>query len=248
MKTIAIINQKGGVGKSTTAEALAAGLKRLGFKTLAVDLDAQCNLTRTAAAGNDVTILDVLRGNVPAGEAVQETALADVIAGDISINKLEQEVESTGKEYRLKEALDTLSGAYDYAIVDTPPALSFLTINALTASDIVVIPAEADIYALEGIISLAGTISAVKKYTNPNLNIAGILLTKYSGRTILTKDLTSVAENIAAQLGTKVFNSKIRQSITIREAQAMKQSIFAYAPKSKVAADYSAFIDEMIKG
>lgn len=242
MKTVVVANQKGGVGKSTTAEALAAGLKLEGYKVLAVDMDAQCNLTRTACVEAEHTILDVLKGEAGISEAIQKAELADVLAGDMYINNLER----TGKEYRLKEALEALAKKYDYIIIDTPPALGFLTINALTAADSVVIPAEADIYALEGIVSLAGTISAVKKYTNPKVKIEGILLTKYSGRTLLTKDLTATAENIAAQLQTKVFNARIRQSVTIREAQAMRKSIFAYAPKSKVAADYKAFIDELL--
>lgn len=249
MEVLAIINQKGGIGKTTTAEALTAGLTLKGYKVLAIDLDAQMNFSRTAAAEHDSpTALDVLTGEATAADAIQPGSFCEIITGDRNINRLEKMIQDTGKEYRLQEALAPIKKQYDYIVIDTPPALSLLTINALTACTGVIIPAEADIYALEGITALADTIATIKKYTNPALKIKGILLTKYSDRTILSRDLAKAAEQVAAKLKTKLFKATIRNAVAIKEAQVMKRSIFDYAPKSKVAADYMAFIDELLEG
>ena len=164
-KTLAIINQKGGVGKSTTALMLAAGLSLKGFSVLSIDLDAQSNLTYTAGAKTDgATALGVLTGEIKAGDAVQHTESGDIIPASKALAGADAFITDTGKEYRLKEALEPVAGQYDYIIVDTPPALGILTINALTACNSVIIPAQADIYSLQGIEQLAETMKPVKKY------------------------------------------------------------------------------------
>ena len=243
-KIYAVINQKGGVGKSTTAEALTAGLSLKGFKCLAIDLDAQGNFSYTAKAKTDgATALGVLMGEVKIQDAIQHTSRGDIIAASKALSGADAFITNTGKEYRLKEALESLQGAYDYIVIDTPPALGILTINALTACNSVIIPAQADIYSLQGIEQLAGTIKPVKKYCNPSLKISGILLTRYSPRAVLSRE---IAEQLAARLKTKVFKTAIRENISVKEAQISQQSIFDYAPNSNAAKDYTAFIDELI--
>ena len=246
-KIYAVINQKGGVGKSTTAEALTAGLSLKGFKCLAIDLDAQCNMSYTAKARIDgATALGVLMGEVKPQDAIQQTCSGDIIAASKALSGADAFITNTGKEYRLKEALESLQGAYDYIVIDTPPALGILTINALTACHSVIIPAQADIYSLQGIDQLSDTMQPVKKYCNPSLNISGILLTRYSPRAVLSREVAEIAEQLAARLKTKVFKTAIRENISVKEAQISQQSIFDYAPNSNAAKDYTAFIDELI--
>ena len=130
--------------------------------------------------------------------------------------------------------------------MDTPPALGILTINALTACDSVIIPAQADIYSLQGVEQLAETIKPVKKYTNPTLTIEGILLTRYSPRSVLSREVAELAEQLAAKLGTRLFKTTIREAIAVKEAQISQRSLFSYAPKAKVTEDYSRFIAEIL--
>ena len=244
MNTIAIINQKGGVGKSTTVQALAAGLTKAGKKVLSVDLDRQRNLTQTAGIEATATVLDVMTGRAAATDAIKPSHLGDVMAADTALNSLEQQIPAKRKEYVLKGILEPLKGKYDFIIIDTPPALGLLTVNALTAADSIIIPAGADIYSLQGISDLSETIAIVKQYTNPALTIKGILLTRYSGRNVLSRDLSAAAADIAEQLQTKVFTATIRQAIAVQEAQTMRQNLFDYAPRAKVTADYKAFVAE----
>lgn len=246
-KTIAIINQKGGVGKSTTAEALAAGLSLKGYKTLSIDLDAQANLTYTSGAKTDgATALGVLTGEVKPKEAIQHTPSGDIIAANKALAGADAFIADTGKEYKLKEALESIKADYDYIIIDTPPALGILTVNALTACDSVVIPAQADIYSLQGVEQLAETMKPVKKYCNPALSIEGILLTRYSPRSVLSREVAELAEQLAAKLGTKLFKTTIRENIAVKEAQISQQSLYSYAPKAKATEDYTAFISELL--
>ena len=153
---------------------------------------------------------------------------------------------ATGKEYRLKEALQALKGKYDYCIVDTPPALGILTVNALTAATGAIIPAQADIFSLQGIGQLGGTLDAVKKYCNPDLSVMGILLTRYNDRAVIGREAAEMTERTAGQLGTKLFTARIRECTAIKEAQARRQSIYSYAPKSNAAADYAALVAEIM--
>lgn len=248
-KTIvyAVLNQKGGVGKTTTAAALWAGLHSKGYKVLAVDLDAQANFSFNAGADtNGLTSLDLLTGEAKAEDVIQHTENGDIIPASHALAGADSTITQTGKEYRLKEALEPVKDIYDYIILDTPPALGILTINALAACSNVVIPAQADIFSLQGIEQLAGTIEPVKKYCNNELEISGILLTRYNSRSVLSKEVAEMAEQLAAKLGTKLFKTAIREAISIKEAQISQQSIFEYAGKSNVALDYLAFIEELV--
>lgn len=247
MEVIAIVNRKGGVGKTATAQALGAGLIRKGYSVLYVDLDSQTNLTYgLGAAAGRLNSMDVLTGSATAQAAIQHTPQGDVIAGSEALAGADTAIDGTGKEYRLREALEGLQ--YDYIIIDTPAQLGTLTVNALTAADSVVIPVQAEVYSLQGIGQLSKAIDAVKKYCNHNLRIRGILITRYNGRAIISRDMLSNLEDAAAQLQTRLYSTPIRECVSIKEAQAQQQDIFSYAPRSNAAKDYAAFLEEFIKG
>lgn len=247
MNTIAVINQKGGVGKSTTALAIGAGLTLKGYSVLYVDLDAQGNLSYTLGATiQGYNALGVLQRPETITEEIQHTEQGDIIASSPSLAGADATITETGKEYRLKEALETISGKYDYCVIDTPPALSILTINALVACNGAIIPAQADIYSLQGISQLNSTIETIKRYCNKDLYIMGIVLTRYSSRSIISREVAEMLEQTAEQLHTKLYKAKIRECTAIKEAQATRQNIFAYAPKSNATEDYKALVDEII--
>lgn len=247
MKTIAIANRKGGVGKSTTAAALISGLTRKGYRVLGVDLDAQRNLSSTMRGKGEKTIMGVLTGEITAIEAVKHTEEGDIIPASKALSGADAALTETGKEYRLREALEPLQQAYDYCVIDCPPALGILTINALTAADGVIIPAGADLYSLEGIEDLYEAIEPVRKYCNPKLTIMGVLLTRYNPRSILSRDATTLAEKLASKIGTTVFNATIREGVAVKEAQITQKSLFTYAPKANVTGDYRALIEEVLE-
>lgn len=247
MRTIAIVNQKGGVGKSTTAGALVSGLTLRGKRALVIDLDAQGNLSSTMnGESTGASILEVLKEEVPAIEAIQHTKNGDIIVSHKALSGADTILTMTGKEYRLSEALESISSKYDYVILDSPPALGILTVNALTAADSVVIPAQADIYSIQGIEQVATTIQPVKKYCNPKVRIEGILLTRYTPRAVLSKEVATLMEQLAAKLETKLFKTTIREAVAVKEAQISRKSLFEYAPKANVTEDYVRFIDELL--
>ena len=247
MHIYAVINQKGGVRKTTTVSAVVGGLKLGNNRVLAVDLDPQGNLSFSfGVEPNGKNALGLLTGELRAADAVVHTEQGDVIPGGHALSGADAFITDTGKEYRLKETLAGLESQYDYIVIDTPPALGILTVNALTACTSVIIPAQADIYSLQGIEQLGETVSAVKKYCNTELYIEGILLTRYNPRSVLSRDILSFMEQMAVRLETKVFDAKIREAVSIREAQMLRQDIFSYAAKSNVATDYSAFINELL--
>lgn len=243
---IAVVNHKGGVAKSTTAAAIMGGLQEKGCSALAIDLDPQCNLSLIMGADTKGgTIFGALTEEVKASDIVQHTAQGDIIAGSKSLAAADATIKDTGKEYRLKEALEPLAQSYDYIVIDTPPALGVLTVNALTAATDVVIPAQADILSLQGIDALADTIKVVRKYCNRQLKVRGILLTRYNPRSVLTAEVTKLMQAVAKRIGVKLYTATIREAIAIKEAQIQQQSLFTYAPKAKVTADYRAFIEEL---
>ena len=249
MKVITITNQKGGTGKTTTVHALMSGLTRMKYKVLAVDLDPQCNLSFILQADPEKpTALGILTGEAKAKDTIQHTPSGDFIASSKRLANAEKLLDGVGREYKLKKALATIKKDYDYILIDTPPALGILTLNALTACNSVIIPALADIFSLQGIERLSETIEPVREYTNKDITIDGILLTKYSGdRTTLNRNIRDIAAQTAKKLNTRLYKAAIREAVAVREAQACLQDIFTYAPKSKPAADYKSFIDEFIK-
>lgn len=248
---IAILNQKGGTGKTTTAGALAAGLTLKGHRTLAIDMDAQRNLSLAyGVTDTEYTIEDVLRGERAAAQCVYETTQGDIIPSTTQLVTLEGETDELGEKIltstALKMALEPIRNNYDYIVLDCPPALSSFTLNALIAADGAIIVAGADVFSLQGIMELAKTIEAVRAKRNKSLKIMGILLARYNNRTILSRDLTQQLAELAQRLETKLFESTIRESIIVREAQVMGQSLFDYAPNANVTKDYESLIRELI--
>lgn len=263
---ITVATQKGGTGKTTTVNALGAALTCKGYRVLMVDIDPQANLTFTMQAENSgKTSYDVLTGKYNAADTVsritipqakpsekssashEELSVREVIPASEALSGLDLELTAIGKEYRLKEALKSVKSDFDYIIIDTPPSLGILTINALTASDRVVITAQADVYSLQGIWQLFKTIEAIHRYTNPQLTVQGILLTRHNPRSVLSRDLTDMIEDTAGQLGTFLYKTTIREGIAVKEAQASRMDLFSYAPRSKVAQDYRDFTDEFLE-
>ena len=246
MKTIAIVNNKGGVGKSTTALALGAGYKARGAKVLYIDLDMQGNLSSTLQVNKDkLSVYELLAQKVTAKDVIQTTPQGDVIPSAPELMRADETLTKAGREYRLKEGLASSRGDYDKVVIDTPPALGVLLMNALAAADDVLIPAQADTYSVQGIAQLGETIEAVQKYCNPALKIAGVLLTRFNGRAIISRELAEVLDKQAKQLGTRLLNTKIRECVALKEAQALCQSIFDYAPDSNAAADYKQLLEEL---
>lgn len=245
MKIITVANQKGGVGKTTTAHALIDGLIEQGYKVLGVDLDGQSNLTlATGATQKGATALGVLTGEVRAVDAIQMLERADIIPASPKLTNADALIETGGE---LGKALAELDGIYNYCIIDTPPALCKRTLSALIASDYVIIPARADLYSLQGIDELADTITGVQNTRNRGLKVAGILLTAYKSRATLHKEILEPLTKLADDLDTVVFKTRIRDAIAVSEAPFMKAGLFSYAPKAKVTEDYRAFIIELLE-
>lgn len=244
-RTIAVTNQKGGVGKSTTAHALGAGLSIKGYSVLFVDLDPQGNLSYAMQADTGgLSSYDLLTKRATVADAIQHTEQGRIIPAGAALSAADMELTATGKEYRLLEALEPCKSDFDFIIIDTPPALGTLTINALTAADSLIIPAQAEIFSLQGIGQLSATIKAVKTYCNRGLQLDGILLTRHNGRSVLSRDMAEMIKDTAEKLGTTAYKTVIREGIAIKEAQANRRSIFEYAPKSNAALDYMAFVNE----
>lgn len=246
-KIIAVTNQKGGVGKTTTCAGLCGGLVKLGHKVLAIDLDPQGNLSFSLGVEveDNFTIYDVMKDNCNIDDAIIHGETCDVIPSNILLSGLELEMTGVGREYVLREQLERIKKNYDYIILDTPPALSVLTINAYTASDELVIPMLCEVLSLQGVAQLRQTIFAVKRYYNKQLVVRGILLNKYNPQYTLTKEVEELAQIIAEQLGTEIFKSKISNAVTIAEAPAQGETIITYRPKSRSTKEYMAFIKEL---
>lgn len=248
MTVIAVANQKGGIGKTTTSAALAANLKKRGFRVLAIDMDPQGNLSMSSGSNIELpTVYELLKEDVSVNDVIQHLDAYDIIPANIMLSAAEQELSHIGKEQRLKERLEPIMESYDYVVIDTPPSLGILTINAFTAADEIIIPTTAGIFAATGIKQLNSTINSVKKYCNNSIQIAGILLTKYDPRTNNSKDMRDLTLRLSEFMNTRLFDTYIRSSVVVEEAQARNIDIFTYQKNSNVAKDYEAFVDEYLR-
>jgi len=249
MITLSISNRKGGTGKSTTALALAAGFARKGLRVLAIDLDPQQNMSQAAnAQPGAISIFKVLEKNPQAElcDTIQHREDYDLISGDPQLAGLDIELSAVlGREHRLKEALQEVKDSYDLVILDTPPQLGTIVMNALTASDYVLIPAQADAFSEKGIIDIYQTVVSIRKYSNADLKLAGILMTRYNARTKYSAYVREQCQELAGKIGTKVLDTFIRENTAIKEAAGMCETIFDYDNNSNGAKDYQALIDEL---
>lgn len=256
-KVIAIANQKGGVGKTSTAVNLGAGLVREGNDVLLIDLDAQANLTMALGFQNpdemDYTISDVLMKavhdeNIDPAEGILTTEEGiDLMPSNIQLSGYEASlVNEYGREAMLKQYIDAVRMNYDYIIIDCQPSLNILTVNALAAADSVLIPTQPQYFSTAGLQMFFQTVSKVQRKINPNLQIEGVLVTMMDKRPNFTKDLVSrLREAYGDQI--KVFDAEIPTSIRMTESGAYGKSIFAYDPKGKVAAAYEQLTKEVIE-
>ncbi len=249
-KILAIINQKGGVGKSTTAVNLSAALGRMGKEVLLVDLDPQGNATSGYGIDKralDACVYNVLLGETPAEDVILSCVAegVDVLPSTISLAGAEVElVNEMARENRLKSALGSLRGRYDYILVDCPPSLGLLTINALVAADKLLVPIQCEFYALEGVTKLLDSMKRVKSILNPSLDIFGIVLTMYDSRTNLANQ---VVNEVRSFFGDAVFETLIPRTVKLSEAPSYGQSIIEYAPDNKGSLAYTDLAKEVIE-
>lgn len=240
MHIYAICNQKGGVGKTTTAAALLEGLKLAGYKTLAIELDPQQSLAQVLKAQPRKDLAPILAGTAKASPAIVSTNAGDIIPATANISTIELNTNA------LKPIIKEVGAKYDYIIIDTPPTQGKATLAALTVANSVIIPSYADTMNLTAVQRILSTIKAVKDKVNPGLKVEGVLITRYDNRSIINKSSLELITNEAIKAGTKVFNTKIREGVKVREAQAMQQGIFEYSPKEKPMLDYEEFIKEVL--
>jgi len=248
MRIISIANQKGGVGKTTTACNLSAGLAIRGFHTLLIDLDSQCNTTQTYMAPELIktTLADVLVGHrerVQIADAIYETHLEnlDLVPSHIRLALLERNVQIE-EQYRLKDCLDSLS-EYDFVIIDCPPSLGMTLTQALLASSHVIVPIAAQYYPLEGVVDLTNTIHATRR-PNPNLHVLGYLCTYFDSR---NKICGEALAKIQEMFPTEVFETVIRSNVKLQTAPAFRKTIYEHAPGSHGSEDYDSLTDEVIQ-
>ena len=252
-KIVAISNHKGGVGKTTSVVNIGAGLNKLGKKVLLIDLDAQANLSQSLGLIEpEFNIYGAIKGLYPMSKCINtisETVTTgatglDVIPSTLDLSGAEIELSSeTGREYILKDLIDPLRAHYDFILIDCPPALSLLTINALTVANEVFIPLQAQYLALQGLTKLLEVISKIQKRLNEELQIGGVFITQFDKRKILNRD---VVEAINTHFKDKVFNTKIRDNVALAEAPSSKQDIFRYNPTSNGAEDYLELSREIL--
>ncbi|MEM6398087.1 MAG: ParA family protein [Bacteroidota bacterium] len=243
-EVISLLNHKGGVGKTTSAINIGAGLAELGKRVLLIDLDPQANLTLSLGVSRQpVTIYESMMGESDLVPFTVKERL-DIVSSSLDLSSAEMElVNEAGREFILRELFDGVDDQYDFIIVDCPPSLGLLTLNALTSSHQIIIPLQTEFLALQGLAKIKQVIQKVKLRLNKKLHISGVLATMYDHRKVLNRD---VVETIQKYFGPLLFETYIRDNVALAEAPAQRQDIFSYAPSSNGAEDYLAVCKEII--
>jgi len=250
-RIIAIVNQKGGVGKTTTCVNLASAVSKLGKKVLAIDMDPQGNLTSGFGIDKkelEMTVYDVLINNVDIDDVIKRYSDNDlyILPSNVDLAGAEIELVSMiAREYRLKKGIEKIKDSYDFIFIDCPPSLGLLTINALTCADSIIVPIQCEYYALEGLSQLINTVNLVKKHLNESLQIDGVVLTMFDSRTNLSVE---VVEEVKKYFGEKVFMSIIPRNVRLSEAPSFGVPGIFYDPESKGAKAYLDLAEEYLKG
>lgn len=251
MEIISVTVQKGGCGKTTTCQLLAEILgKEYQKSVLCVDLDPQCNLTVAAGINlmeyQEKNLLGLLKEEYSLAECIAESDYYDIIPGSLNLTDADTIFNTViSKETLLKDVLEPAYNAYDVIILDTPPSLNVLTSMALTACTRVIIPCLADYFAMMGLNQLYGRIAQIRRKLNPSLSLDGVLLVKYGGRSNLDKAVVDGLHEMAQRMDTKVFNTKIRDRVKLREAQSQQTSVIDYPNTKDIIDDYRALISEI---
>jgi chromosome partitioning protein len=244
-KIITISNHKGGVGKTTSTINIGAGLTKLGKKVLLIDLDPQANLSQSLGLIDQKNnIYGAIRGEYKL-QPIEIYKGLEVIPSTLDLSGAEIEMSGeAGREYILKELIEPIRASYDYILIDSPPSLGLLTLNALTSSDEVIIPLQAQYLALQGLTKLLEVVDKITRRLNKKLKVGGVIVTQYDSRKVLNRD---VVTSIEAHFKEEVFKTKIRDNIALAEAPAQRLDIFRYQPKSYGAEDYFSLCKEIEK-
>lgn len=242
---LTVCAQKGGTSKTTTASCLAQAFAHLGRKALLVDTDAQGSASLIYGTAQSMGLYEVLTGKASAEQVVQHREAGDILPSSVELDRLDMVRPGRDRDMMLSNALKPLTGIYDDVVIDTAPGMGTLLIQALTASDKALVPLQADSQSLQGLHKIAETIYSVRKANNPSLEVAGIVMTKFDGRTRLAKQFDALMGEQCEHMGLRLADTHIRASVAVQEAQALRRSLYEYAPDSNPAKDYLTLIEEL---